>query len=373
MRKSAIDIRQRQSSMGWRKLCAVLAAITATGCDYDGLELCFGEPCSTGRSQPLPPELTVAGIASVDGYRVIPGEAVLEVYAPDDTLTPVGVPTLVGPGAPIERRTRVPLTYEGYRLYFGTSPDPAVCQYLARVVLWTGDRSLLQPLVPSPPTGCVPNVGPGTDTPGANFTLPTYLSSTEHRVWGQAYVGDSAASAGEVVVQLDVRPREGVNTVPTVTTVEDGSYELALDGPSWFSLCTRGLWGLVTPAETEEYTFIGSVPIESCSPERRLHDIRVGTLIAAQGQISEGTMPVGTGKGWVRILDPSDSAVVSDTVWTLDDGSYRIFFPHGLTDPGCGWLIEGGLTGGTSEIRPYWGLGNCDGSRAYHEFSFPPP
>lgn len=320
-------------------LCVFLSA-----CDMD-FGFALGGVCENNCGM-----VAVEGDVFVDGYRVEPGEAVMELYAPDDTLTPLpleGV-DLWGP-AQDGSETQLPLDGQGYYWNFGVDPDPAVCSYMARVILWNGIPSGVRPLFANPSVSCASDPA---RHPGATFELPGYGEDEERWVEGTVWVDGELAGADEVAVEVHVRRRDDEAPV-AVTTDEQGTYRVALDGPQWFVACRRVTSALAKAGSEEASTEIGGLAAERCGERRRLHDVRFGQRLVALGQVSIDGEPAGEGGAWVRLLDPADSTVVGDTVWTYDDGSYRLHLPLELQDPAaCDWLIEAALAGGTPAVWP---------------------
>jgi hypothetical protein len=97
------------------------------------------------------------------------------------------------------------------------------------------------------------------------------------------------------------------------------------------------------------------VPLERCGDARVLPDIRLGTIQAARGFVYLGDPArderVGAGEAWAQLLRASDGAVVGETFPTLDDGSFHVWFPHEIREPGCDWILRVTHASGGSELR----------------------
>lgn len=352
-----------------RSVILCLLCIALAACDYE-LDL-FGPGAGFGggggyAGPPPNPELMVFGEIFVDGYPPVWDEAFVTVYEPQDTLTPITLTFPVEDNGRLVTRsvTRVPVSWRGYELSFGSSPDPTVCTYLLRVILWNGTRSELQPLVPDPPLACTAAHAPFQ---GSSFEVAGYGGEEEYYVEGTVFVDGSLAGQGRAGVDVNVR-RRGAEPPAFVATEADGTFRVALDGPQWFVLCRSGIGARFRAGDYEQIINVTGLPdMESCGIGRRLPDVRLGQTLAAEGVIRVDGAPVAEGEGWARLLDPADATLVGDTVWTQDNGAYRLYFPLDLEEPGCDWLIEGGSIGGPSERRPYQRFDYCV-SREWHEF-----
>lgn len=340
-------------------LCACLS-----GCDMDfGFNLSCANNCGF---------VTVEGEVLVDGYRPALGEAVMELFAPDDTLTPLSREEAhlrwwsAQDGS--ETETQFPVGWEGYDLDFGVDPDPVVCSYMARVILWNGIRSAVRRLFANPSPSCASDPARYR---GATFDLPGYGEGEERWVEGTVWVDGELAGADDVAVEVHVRRRDDEPPV-TVTTDAEGTYRVTLDGPQWFVACRHGTSAVADAGFDEASTEIGGLAAERCGEHRRLHEVRFGQRLAAMGQVRIDGQPAGEGGAWLRLLDPADSAAVGDTVWTYDDGSYRLHLPIEIQDPAaCDWLVEAALVGGTPVVRPLQVSFPCP-YPASHDFDLTP-
>ena len=266
-------------------------------------------------------------------------------------------------------KTEVAIHGWGYDLSFGTDPDPEICSYMARVILWNGIRSAVEPLFANPSSDCTSHPA---RLRGTDFRLPGYGEDEEHWVEGTVWVDGERAGTGEVDVEIGVRRRDGEPPV-TVTTDDEGAYRIELDGPQWFAACHSGVtaWANGGQVSLQAHAEIGALPMERCGQGRRLHDLRLGQQLAASGRIRLDGDPVGEDEAWVRLLDPVDSALVGDTAWAYDDGSYRLFFPHDISSrvggPGCSWFLEAAAVDGASVVRSWQASMPCQETE-HHDF-----
>lgn len=90
--------------------------------------------------------------------------------------------------------------------------------------------------------------------------------------------------------------------------------------------------------------------------------------MAATGRVIMDDLVVGAGAARVALLNPIDSTVVGEEFATLDDGSYRVWFPHALATAGCNWLLRARHANGVTEIRPLLGTSTACVETIYHDF-----
>lgn len=158
----------------------------------------------------------------------------MELFAPEDTLTPLSRDEAqlrwwsAQHGS--ETETQLPVGWQGYDLDFGVDPDPVVCSYMARVILWNGIRSPVRPLssriLPPRAPSCASEPARYR---GATFELPGYGEGEERWVEGTVWVDGELAGADEVAVEVHMRRRDDEPPV-TVTTDAEGTYRVTLDG-----------------------------------------------------------------------------------------------------------------------------------------------
>lgn len=299
------------------------------------------------------------GRISIGSYSAVPGEATVYLYDPDD-------PTL-----PVDSSGSSSFSGSEYAFNFGNTPGPGVCDYLAQVVLWNGDSSDLLPLFPSRPTSC-------DSLPAAmttrDFELPPYEPlDAPFTLTGHVLIDGAPAPSG---VRVDVRARWAGDAsvsicswgfysvqhdqylwstsecVPSFTDASGSFSYSTTDRGQWFVLCDVAAAQVTLPDGTTRITQLGSIARSECT-ERRLPDVRDGSVEVAQGtiRIEEIDEWVGADEAYVEILDPNDSTVIGDRAWSLDDGSYHLWFPDGAGKPPCDLLVRATLLDGGSEVR----------------------
>lgn len=318
-----------------RKLPSLLlTALALAACDFDLTGLggnWFGEPCY-GCYTP-PPSVSLTGLVYVGPYRAEPEEAVVLLFAPSDTVTPMD---------------SIRVDYGGmYWKDFGSNPTPAECGYVARAVKWTGEKTQLQPLF-AHASSC------GSSTyvaSGPRFDLPEYPELDEpFAVWVEVRVAGEPARDGEVQLQPSLRVPDGAFDWSADWTPSDAEGRVVfetIDGAQRFALC-RYVHATVQAAATGElhYTALHPVSDGSCGDARRLPDLRLGTRKAASGRVFLGgrdlhdTPTATAGEATVALVSAADSSVVREVFETYDDGSFHVWFPHEMFDPGCDWLLR---------------------------------
>lgn len=344
-----------------RKLTVLLALLPFSSACFDldltGLDFC-SEGC--GLYTPPPPTLSVEGSVTVGPYQAMWDEVSLLVYAPADTVEPVDSVPIGG----------------DYYVDLGQSPAADACDYLARAVLWTGERTELKPLfASSEPCGVSTAPQRGSDFEFADYA-PLDVPFT---VGGQVRLNGAPASPDEVVVTVFLRPRQdGSSSEVDVSTDDDGRFRYeTTEGAERFWFCS-GAGASVRRADREEwiYTGLGFMPDETCPDEIQLPDVRIGTTKAANGRVfvddpAVGWVLVGAGEARVALLDPADSTVVGEEFETLVDGSFHVWFPDDLEDPGCDWLVRAELVEtGEVEIQRLQEGGPYCYPDIYREFVF---
>jgi hypothetical protein len=282
----------------------------------------------------------IHGIVHIGDLPSLPDEGTVLLYAPSDTTTPVdSVPTGLG-------------SFDVW-MPFG---DPA-CESLVRVRLWNGYVSDLQPLLDSAPDGCdVEDAWPA----GARFELPGYAPLDEpFTVEGRVFVDGEPAVAGQAGARLELRWTEtGVATTGPLETDDDGWYRYeTIDKGDKFALCS---WVLadVSSGTRRHSASLGRLLPESCvaSSGRTLPETRLGATEAVAGQVwireTWSERPAGAGEVVVELLDPADSSAIARSE-ILDDGSYHLWFPEDLENPGCDWLLRATHRDGAVQTVPF--------------------
>ena len=323
-----------------------LWAVVLAGCEMDLIGLgdsweWDGGVDVGGSTSFTPQTVLVSGSVAVGGYAALQGEVVVELWDP------------AKPEAPVDT---VSSTFGRYAFDLGLAPRSDVCGYLVRGVRWDGSASPKQPLLASPPSPCtlVPSALPGTAIAMAQY--PPLVEPFV--IEGTVLVDGRPASASS---RVDVLLR-GVDTAPLPRRVEvgaDGRYRLEIRDPAQrYAHCSIPQFARVSatdPSGKVEYAQLEPLPLERCGAGRVFPDIRFGAIKAASGRVyvSEAgrDRPVGAGEAWAELLRASDGAVVGETVHTLDDGSFHVWFPHEMSEPGCDWILRVTHARGGSELR----------------------
>lgn len=346
-----------------RKVTVLLALLPLSSACVDlnltGLDLCW-DGC--GPHTPPPPRLSVEGSVTIGPYQAIWDEVDLWVYAPADTVEPVDSFPIGG----------------GYHVDLGESPAADACDYLARAVLWTGEKTELKPLFASSEPCEVSRAA----RRGSDFEFPDYPSlDAPFAVWGQVRLDGEAAVTGEVVVTVFLRPgQDGSPSEVEVATDDDGRFRYeTTEGAQRFWFCSgTGASVRQSDQETQIYTSLGFLPEETCPDEIQLPEVRIGARKAAHGLIYVKPenpllpwLPVGAGDATVALLDPADSTVVGEEFETYVDGSFQVWFPDDLQDPGCNWLVRAELVEtGEAEIQTLLDGGPYCYPDLYRDFVF---
>ena len=305
------------------------------GCELDMLGPDWDEGCfltcggeGWGYGDYTPASVRVSGRVLVGEYEAMWEEARILLYAPSDTVSPVDSISVDG----------------RYWRDFGPAPGAAVCAYLARAVLWSGESTGLQPLFPTA-TSCEPTP---RETAGPTFRLPAYPVLAEPFVLrGTVLVNGQTPQPGDVQLALQVRHPVPGSSPATFTTSSDGSWSFEVtDGAQRFALCR---WvdvevrHLAVVASDQPRLGLPSSGI--CGSERVLPDVRIGTLKAAVVQVQQDVSPgvlevVPAGAAKVSLRLPADSSLIGEESATLDDGTAHVWFPHDMTSPGCSFLLK---------------------------------
>ena len=316
-----------------RLLSLLLTPALLTACDIDltGLGDGLFGPCY-GCYTPSP-SVSVMGVVLVGPYLAESGEAVVLLFAPTDTVTPKDSVRVESGGT--------------YWKDFGSSPAPDVCEYRARAVLWTGEKTAFQPFF-SNPSSCASSTYASS---GPRFGLPDYPELDEpFVVWAAVRVAGQPAKEGEAQLLPPLRIPDGsfVSSAAWIPSNAEGRVVLeTTDGAQRYTLC-RYAHVVVQATATGEERYAGlDLPSDGiCGSERRLPDVRFGTRKAAFGSVYVGTrsfgpLPrAGAGEATVSLVSPIDSTIVGEAVETHDDGRFHVWFPHEMFDPGCDWLIR---------------------------------
>jgi hypothetical protein len=344
-----------------RRLLSLLltpALLTACELDFTGIGDALVQAYCAGPCYEPTPTLSVSGTVWVGSYRADDGETTILLYSPSDTVAPADS-TLVHFGG-------------GYWRDFGPSPAPAVCDYLARAVLWTGEVTGLEPLFPTD-GDCQPSLA---TVSGPAFHLPAYPPLLEPFVIsGSVRIDGRPARSGEVTLASPLRAPDG-SQEQRFTTDDNGEWRVeATDRAQRYSLCRR-VWVLAWQGGV----IVDDASLEApangmCVSGRRLPDIRIGTRLAAVGSVRRGASPsplepVGEGAANVSLASPADSSLVGEVFETHDDGSFHVWFPHEMPDPGCDWLLRAEVADQIQYRRLLPdGAASCQ-PRFYHDFDF---
>jgi hypothetical protein len=319
--------------------------------------------CGGSCPPPPPPTLAVMGRVQVGPYPAATDEAKVLVYAASDTIMPTDSASGFG-------------SY--YWFDFGANPVPAVCGYLARAVKWSGETTELKPLF-VPGESC--EVSPGARQ-GSDFELPDYAPLDQpFVVWGNVRVDGRTPTAGEVVVKLHLRGTDdGAWPEVEVPTDDEGVFRYeTTEGAQRYEFCVDAGASVQRAGGGDPvYSGLGPSSGGECHDERQVPDVRIGTRKAASGWIftsqSDAWLPrdmVGAGAARVALLDPADSTIVGEEVETYDDGSFHVWFPHDMQDPGCDWLVRAELVEtGEAKVQPLSANGTACYPDMYLQFEF---
>jgi hypothetical protein len=141
----------------------------------------------------------------------------------------------------------------------------------------------------------------------------------------------------------------------------DGYAEYVTIHPAeWLAFCNEATGVAVLPDGRTQDAYNPAVDLDRCG-DRDIGEIRFGQVQAAVGRVRQGAepVPVGTGEAWVELLSPADSTTVGDPAFTRDNGTFVLWFPYGVTDPGCDWLVRVSTDAGPAEIRRLEGQYGC--------------
>jgi hypothetical protein len=339
------------------------------GCEFDftGIGDALAEAwCGPGQCLPT---LSASGTVRIGDYYAWGQEASVLVYTDVDTLRPIdSVSVYPGPSRGV------------YWIGFGASPPAGVCRFMGRAVLWDGRRSELRPLFRGAPS-CVASYEGAY--PAADFVLPAYTPLPEpFAITGTVSVDGDPPPSGAASVRLTVRTHDNMGPV-AVPLDDQGTYRLETnDRAIWFALChavRARIEVSATGGALVRETELAATTLGTCVSGRRLPDVRIGERKAATGRVwirETAQVPytlVGAAEAQVAILRSTDSTMVGTEVSTQDDGYFHLWFPDGLVDPGCDWLLRATLVGDTTEVRPLLpaGEGPCR-EGVFHDFWFGP-
>jgi hypothetical protein len=292
-----------------------------------------------GGSINLTPQMLVAGNVAVGGYAALQDEVVVELWDPADPIAPVDTMALTG---------------SRYFFNLGSSPSNTVCTYQVRGRRWDGATTAMQPLFP-PTAPCV--VVP-TMMAGTAIELPAYAPLPEPFVLeGEVFV-DGRPADSSTQIEVLVRALDGSRASERIEVGVGGRYRIETrDGAQRYAYCATPQVRGVDPSGRAEVTDLSSVPIEHCGGRRVLPDLRFGAVKAASGVVYLGDpasgVRVGAGEAWAELLRATDRVVVGEKVTTFDDGTFHLWFPAEMREPGCDWLLRVTHAGGGSELRGY--------------------
>ena len=341
-----------------KKTTAALLLLPLTAaCEIDLSGLDFGSIWGGGMGGFSPTTVVVQGTVTVGRFRALDREVTVQLFDPAQPSTPVAL-SVSSSGQ--------------YTFDLGASPGPRVCDYLVRGILWNGETTQMQPVFALVPSPCAlsPSLMSGTA-----LSLPAYGPLTEPFViQGHVFLEGRTARTDEATVEVSMRDSTQSGSISSLRTDAGGRYRLETnDAAQRYALCS-GVRAQVRDALGGiEDVQLGSLPHQDCGNVRTLPDARLGTLKAAVGSVYLGeawlNRPVGAGEAWAELLRMDDGTVVGERFETLDDGSFHVWFPHDLRQPGCSWLLRVTLASGSSEIRNLFPTGDCQGP-AYHPVSF---
>jgi hypothetical protein len=256
-----------------------------------------------------------------------------------------------------------------YTFDLGIFPGPSVCSFRVRGVLWNGETTSMQPLFAPEPSPC--SLRPGWIA-GAPLNVPPYGPLAEpFTIEGRVFVDGRPARADEATVEVAMRGATLADSATSVRTDSDGRYRLETrDAAQRFALCSQVRARVRDAAGRSEEVQLHSLRPADCGSVRALPDVRFGTLKAAIGFLFLGeAVPqpyLGAGKAWADLIRMDDGTVVGERFAALDDGSFHVWFPHDVLQPGCGWLLRVTLASGASNVRElHHGSSDCQGV-AYH-------
>lgn len=340
---------------------AFLPALAACELDLTGIGGALSQGFCGGSCAVPAPRVYVTGTVRIGDYDAWQGEAGILVYAPTDTVSPIAT---------------VPAGYR-YEVSFDPSSSSDVCAYLVRAVLWSGEKTELEPLLATPPQTCPLSAGYYA---GADLEFPPYTPLSEpFTVTGRVLIDGVPPAGGAAEVQLAVRAPRHVSQSHALTTDDQGIYRFeTTDRAQWWGFCQ---WVEVdveaagAQSSRRDDVRLFSTPTASCTASRKVPDVRIGAKKAAWGRVlvfGLGIDAVGIGSGVARValLSPADSSVVGEVSETYDDGSFHVWFPPELQAPGCNWLLRTEVEGGPTQIRPLHLPPTPCQEELYHEFVF---
>lgn len=333
-------------------LFLLLPALAACDMDFGlGLDL-TGLGWGSGGWGPY--TASVEGSVMVGPFRAMEDEVTVELFDP------------ARPGTTLT--TSVSSEGGYYSFDLGAAPAANVCSYQIRGALPDGTTSAPQPLFDPVPAPCA--LAPSWYI-GSTLSVPAYEPLEEaFTVQGTVLVDGRAATAGEVTVELTLRPRTPSDSVLVARTDANGRYRFeTYDAGERFALCSGAWAGARDGSGRSQSLRLEGLPQSVCGSGRSLPEARIGSRKAAEGWIylSE-TAPgryLGAGRAWAELLSMADGSVVGERFPTLDDGTFHVWFPHGMGNPGCDWLLRVTLETGESEVRELFRSGGCT-TPTYH-------
>jgi hypothetical protein len=289
----------------------------------------------------------VQGNVMVGTFQAIDREVRVELFDPANPSTTVA--------ATVSMQGR-------YFLDLGATPARDACTFHMRGILWNGEVTSSQPLFTTVPSPCALPLGTHL---AATLTLPAYAPLDEpFIVEGEVLIDGRTARAQEAHVEIRTR-QSWLLSVDTVRTDADGRYRVETrDAAQRFAWCSQILGSVRDASHRVAEVQLGALPPSECGNRRALPDVRMGTLKAVVGALylNNTTMEryLGAEEAWAELIRVSDGAV-GERFPLLDDGSFHVWFPHGLSDPACGWILRVTLASGPSDVRDISGSGPCQG------------
>lgn len=267
--------------------------------------------------------LTVSGSVTVGPYPATAGEATVLLYAEADSTNPVD---------------SVEVSGGEYAVSFGTNPTADQCAYVAQARRWDGEVSPMVSLFADPPADCA--VG---GYAGSTLKLPKYEPlATPFRIRGRMLVDGQPVGAGRAQAYAFLDRGPSLGRIGPATTDDDGWYTIeTTDQAIWFAAC-RHVRVEISSGAVLETVELYDVPLERCSESRTMPDVRHGSAKAATGWLLGGPnyeqLDLGAYEIVVELHPIADTLSAPVPGQVLDDGSYHVWFPDGVS-PGCDWDV----------------------------------